>query len=223
LPPIRLIFGVWFLILVAAYGCGPTPRAPLAEEIFEEPKPIRSLVVLPTTYPVPLRPDIDPLLLQGGAETLDRVLNNYFREHREQVRILSPKEQEKILGAEFTGSNLEMARVIGRQLESDSVMLVMVERYLERVGTSYAADYPASVAIRFRIIDVASGNNICVGVFDETQRPLSADVLRLPQMAKRGFKWLTAAELAREGLHRELKACPSLQQLLQPNNPLSHQ
>jgi hypothetical protein len=41
-----------------------------------------------------------------------------------------------------------------------------------------------------------------VYVFEETQQPLSENVLDLPAFVKRGAKWVTAGELAREGVHK---------------------
>jgi hypothetical protein len=224
LPIIRAFIWTSMLVLLAVTGCARTAPAPLKAQPPEELAPIRSLVVLPVTLRELDGHDGNSDGLQAGVQVLDRLLADFFLEHHDRVSIIT-EEQQEALGIEFPGSRLEMARLIGERLNGDAVLQVMIERYFERLGTSYSVQSPALVAFRFRLIHVASGRIICTGMFNEAQQPLTSDLFALPKMVRRGFKWITAEELAREGLQRELGKCESLQpllpgkRLLDKNNP----
>ena len=79
---------------------------------------------------------------------------------------------------------------------------VFIYRFQERMGGSIGAEKPASVGFHVHLRERGKVANVFV--FDETQRPLSENVLALPVFVKRGAKWITAAELAREGVHKAI-------------------
>jgi hypothetical protein len=223
-PIIRAFIWSSLLVLLAAAGCARTAPAPLKAQPSEELAPIRTLVVLPVTSREPDDQDVNADALQEGAQVIERLLADFFLEHQQRVSIVT-EEQQEALGIEFPGSRREMARLIGERLNGDAVLQVMIERYFERLGTSYSVQSPASVSFRFSLIHVASGRIICTGMFNEAQQPLTSDLFALPKMARRGFKWVTAEELTKEGLQRELRKCEPLQpllpgkRLLDKNNP----
>jgi hypothetical protein len=70
---------------------------------------------------------------------------------------------------------------------------------------------PASVAFVLELWDVKRGDSIWSARFDETQKPLSENLFALGQVGSRGVRWLTAEELAREGVK---KAVSDLHQAL---------
>ena len=80
----------------------------------------------------------------------------------------------------------------------DAVLSGVVRRYEERVGGPGGAFKPASVWFT-QELRTLEGELIWSGTFEETQRALSEDLGSLPRAWRRGFKWLTAAELATEG------------------------
>lgn len=77
---------------------------------------------------------------------------------------------------------------------------VFIYRFQERQGGNFSVIRPASVGFHMHLYD----GDTLVGVFafDETQQPLSENVLRIFTFFKRGAKWITAGELAREGVHK---------------------
>jgi hypothetical protein len=97
---------------------------------------------------------------------------------------------------------------MGRKLGADAVVSGKIFRFQQRVGTSYAVDTPASVAFSMYLLRVADGDMIWAGNFDETQRPLSDDLLQISTWAKRGARFLTAEELAHTGLTKVMAAFP---------------
>jgi hypothetical protein len=97
---------------------------------------------------------------------------------------------------------------MGRKLGADAVVSGKIFRFQQRVGTSYAVDTPASVAFSMYLLRVDDGDMIWAGSFDETQRPLSDNLLQLSTWAKRGARFLTAEELAHSGLNKVMAAFP---------------
>ena len=89
---------------------------------------------------------------------------------------------------------------IGR--EEAKTLHVLVFRFDERQGGNFAADKPASVGYHVHLMD---GNvPVRVFVFDQTQEALLDNLFNFFTSIRRGFRWITAAELANEGVNKAL-------------------
>jgi len=91
--------------------------------------------------------------------------------------------------------------------DSDAVLSGVLLRYVERQGTSTGVRRPASVWFELQLRD-RSGAVLWSGSYEETQAALSDDVGSLPRVVERGFRWVTAEDLADYGarmLARELQ------------------
>jgi hypothetical protein len=77
---------------------------------------------------------------------------------------------------------------------------ILVYRFQERRGSTVAVDRPASVGFHAHLYK----DNLLIKtvVFDETQQPLSENVLKLSAFLKRGGKWITVDQLAQEGIEK---------------------
>ena len=75
-------------------------------------------------------------------------------------------------------------------------------RYRERVGSEIGVKSPASVAFTLDLIDVQRGDVIWSSRFDETQKGLSDNILALGDIRERGIRWLTAEQLAQDGVRK---------------------
>lgn len=102
--------------------------------------------------------------------------------------------------SELNASQLRMIQAFGKGLNVDAVLYGWFFRYKERVGGKYAVRSPASVAFAFRIFRVADGAILWRTTFDETQQPLSENLLKAGLYSKSGMHWLTVRELAADGL-----------------------
>ena len=103
-----------------------------------------------------------------------------------------------------------MAVQVGKELNADAVLVGFVFRYREREGYAYSVNRPASLAFEVHLISLKEDNSIWEGSFDETQKSLSENVLKLYAFLKIGSKWLTADELAEQGVEEVLKKFPGL-------------
>lgn len=98
-----------------------------------------------------------------------------------------------------TATIKDHALKLGAHVQASHIIVGAVWRYLERKGTAYGADRPASVAFSLYLLDVSSGATVWTASFDKTQQSLSENLLDAPEFFKHGAKWLTAEELTRWG------------------------
>jgi hypothetical protein len=96
---------------------------------------------------------------------------------------------------------LSLAQRLGRALGATHILVGNVWRFRERVGGSMGVEAPASVAFLLHLVEVSTGAVLWKGTFNETQRSLSENIFDAPTFFKRGGKWLTAEELARDGVN----------------------
>lgn len=97
-----------------------------------------------------------------------------------------------------------LAIALGRRLQADHVMVGIVWRYKERVGTAEASASPASVAFTLYLVNVQNGASDWQATFDKTQQALSDNLLNAGDFFAMGARWLTADELARFGIKQVL-------------------
>ncbi len=105
-------------------------------------------------------------------------------------------------------SELELVLETGRQLSADAVLMGRVYRFRERLGSAYSADSPASVSFDVLLISMEDGRVLWHGRFEETQQPLSENLFTINSFFKRKARWLTAEELADDGLREVLTTFP---------------
>ena len=102
----------------------------------------------------------------------------------------------------------ELLVKVGLALDADAVLAGKVYRFIERDGTNYSVTSPASVGFDMILVRVADGRTMWSGHFDETQRSLFENIYKLNTFVKRGGRWVTAEQLAIEGLNNMFKTFP---------------
>jgi hypothetical protein len=198
----------WLLIglFVISAGCSNIPPIETTKELV----PISSIGILPAQ---PARRTILPTntetreQLEAGAEIINLLLDDYFR-GRQDVHFISQTELQGLKSAQST-KPLYLAREAGQQLHYDAVLVTEVERYQTRTGSAYVVDNPASVALSFKLLAIGRDQVIWSADFDQTQQALFENILSSRSTGS-GFRWLTAAELAKAGLTKKLDNCPYL-------------
>lgn len=91
---------------------------------------------------------------------------------------------------------------IGKCAGADYVVVPMVIDWRERDGSEIGATKPASVDFVLYLIDVRTGSMIRNFHFDETQQSLVSNILDAKKFVARNGRWLSAMELAQEGLKK---------------------
>lgn len=129
----------------------------------------------------------------------DRVLN-LLRSHT-TYQILPAGSEQGIQSALISGAKTQMSELsylvqTGLNVSADMVMIGHIYRFEDRVGTKYAVDSPASVAFDLHLIRVRDARLVWTESFDETQRPLDENLLKLGSFLKRKGTWVSAHEMA---------------------------
>lgn len=158
------------------------------------------IVVMPIEF-------TDPSL-ESGVVVIEEIIAKYFKDSR-SVLIIS-NEQEESLAGSVTGNRLDLIRSVTAKMAGNLALIFTLSRYQERVGDNYSAEDPASLAFEFKLINAGDGAVICSGSYDESQKSLTENILELPRAIKRGFKWLTVEQLAREVILERFDDCPTL-------------
>jgi len=113
-----------------------------------------------------------------------------------------------VTSQDLRGADRRLLVELGRSLQADAVITGTIYRFRQRVGGSMAATSPASVSFAVEFIRVSDGRRLWGRAFDETQRSLDENVLKLGRFLKKGGKWLTAEELAVFGLKEVMASFP---------------
>jgi len=94
------------------------------------------------------------------------------------------------------------ALALGKQVGADAVIVGRVFRFENRVGTEYGATEPASVSFALSLVSVRSGKELWHGQFDQTQQPLTSNLLNWWMFWSAGPRWMSASELAGLGVDK---------------------
>jgi hypothetical protein len=147
--------------------------APIRTELYPEDTP----APIQKVAVLPLR--MDPMLSGAPAEA-------------------SPYSTGRVRAALESDTKL---RVVDPE-DADAILSGSVRRWVERDGSASGVRHPASVWLELELRD-RNGQLRWRGTYEETQTALSEDAGSLPRAWERGFRWVTASELADYGA-REL-------------------
>jgi hypothetical protein len=99
---------------------------------------------------------------------------------------------------------------VGKELEADGVVIGYVSCFRERKGYALSAERPASVTFGVYLVRAGDGAMVWGKIFDKTQQSLMENLFQASTFFKRP-KWLTARELAEEGVEEILKSYPGME------------
>lgn len=124
--------------------------------------------------------------------------------HRPIVAGKIHENAEAVMATEMGGSLDEKGIDHTGEKGQGKYLHVFIYRFQEREGGNFSVVRPASVGFHVHLYE---GDKLSdVFVFDETQQPLSDNIFRFFTFLRRGAKWITAGELAREGIHKAIDA-----------------
>jgi hypothetical protein len=101
------------------------------------------------------------------------------------------------------------AELAALKFGATAIMIGQVSRYREREGERFGSTGAASVAFNVTIYTADPVQRVWSSQFDETQRPLSENIMNAPRYPGGGTRWLTAAELAQWGAESAIDTLPS--------------
>lgn len=147
----------------------------------------------------------------------EKVVEDIFVEKlaNQNVFTLIPPERvggiyERVSAGFLKEAPIEILKKVGSELEADGIVLCHVYRFKERKGYSYSVEKSASVGFEIHLIRVSDGAVVWKGIFDKTQTSLMENILQVVYFYKERGRWLTAQELASEGIDEILKEFPGV-------------
>ncbi len=147
----------------------------------------------------------------GSAKILTGLVNRSLQNHYDE-KLIPLSEVEEIAaqtGYDGTRDTIQtVALKTGKTLGTPLIFAGNIWRFKERVGSAIGIRSPASVAFAIYLFDVPAGKMLWMAKFEETQRSLLENLLRIGAFFERGAKWLTASELASYGIKELIKKSP---------------
>lgn len=207
----RIIFCVYICFFLGLSACS-THRASDTKEASVLP-PVSCVAVLPTLASVSdtgALSKTDGRNLEEGSVFLDSVLLEELGD-RSEFKVLSENQLDAMLSNPWRGKTRQL-KDLGQATGCGAVLEINISRYRHRVGGQMSAETPASVAFSMQLLGVKTGTVLWSTSFDETQKPLFEDIFSFSTAEKRGFKWLSAQELCRDGVDSRLAEFPYFQQ-----------
>ncbi|KUG22865.1 putative lipoprotein [hydrocarbon metagenome] len=153
-------------------------------------------------------------ILNGSEKIVEEVFVGKLNELKRAELIPSDKVQDvykRSVSESLKEPLLNVFKKVGKELGADVLAVGYIYRYIERVGSEYGSEHPASVAFEIHLIRIADGKVIWRGFFDKTQKSLMEDVFQISSFIKGGGKWLTARQLTKQGMDKVFETFPRLE------------
>jgi hypothetical protein len=114
---------------------------------------------------------------------------------------------------EFELKPMRSSIQLGKELNVDFILIGYLFRFEERIGSHIGAEKPASVGFDVHLFRVKDEKMVWTGKFDETQKALSENLLKMGSFVRRKASWLTAEELSSVGMDEMLRRFPGPKEL----------
>lgn len=210
------LFSLIIIFLLIINACSQPKRTYLP---YGAAKDINSILVLPfeicpengkSFFYCPAREVISGYVEPSAKEIMNKLLKRALLDYSSYYNFifLSQNEFENIISQilEETQNPAEIVIEFSKKTNTQAVLYGRIYRFRERQGSSFSVVEPASVAFALVLYDGKTGRILWMEEFDETQKPLSENVLNIKLYGR--LKWLKAEELAERGLKKVLKTFP---------------
>ncbi len=167
---------------------------------------IETLALIPFTSKTGIRESMPEEEITTNERFLTISLYDALLVETSGIKITPLKESE----AEYMKTKSEkplsyyrdLAVSAGKSLGVDAVMTGTISEYTERKGSELGVESPASVAFSVELLDTRDGRILWETYFSETQKPLFQNLFEINKFLKRGGKWISVDELAKEGARK---------------------
>ncbi len=175
-----------FQNMTRMYGKNKTISGPVTRKVF-------------ITQPVTPRAEID----------MDQALHHLLSTHDGiQWRFPSSKELLSLSDPLEGPALIQRLQQLGRQNQTDGILLGYLYAYRERKGGDFGAETSARVVFEMALVRTENGAVVWQKGFSETQQPLNENLLDIGKFIKRKGRWVTAQEMGRQAMAEMLKTLP---------------
>lgn len=202
------------LVLALAFACTRRPTSTA-----DVPR------LIPTSYKITVAPFTQPrnavdLIMgripesQGVIDiatlaNLDSRLRNVLQSQTKRAYKFSQLAPRKLTATRFKSAEqpkgLQQWVDIGKKQGAQLLLVPMVLDWHQREGSRAGVTTPAHTRVEFFLVKVADGTVMNRSVFEEEQTGLVNNLLNVGDFVKRHGAWVTAEELAEEGMLKAVK------------------
>ncbi len=175
---------------------------PVSEKSSYSKKPVEvnKIVVVPMFTNPGGRDQIPSERSRFLTSELYQELNNRIKDKTIVALGTSTDEFLKVKEEKPDLAYVSLAMEVGKNLNSDSVLIGNISTFREREGGELGTSAPASVAFGVQLINPNTGEKLWEAYYAETQETLLQNVTKIGKFFKRKGKWVTANQLAKEGV-----------------------
>ncbi|MDL2271459.1 hypothetical protein LJC23_00315 [Desulfovibrio sp. OttesenSCG-928-I05] len=156
-------------------------------------------------------PDGAPRIESKELGQLDMTLGDVLRANTKRAYVF-PAEYADCIKVTVPGKSasnrtaaLHYWTAVGRCMKVDYLLVPQVIAMRERDGSDAGVISPAAVTMDIFLIDVNESRLVARSHFDEVQTSLSNNLLEAGKFISRGGRWVTAVELAGEGMLKAIE------------------
>lgn len=208
------------LVALLLSACGQSLRQSVEPALHERQEPIRVVAVAPFAVAQPLREQPQGFG-SSSPEAASRLVARQVVEslRGRGARVLSAEDVRQALeaagvstraapGDRIKGLSSQIARIVAEAFGADALLMGELTRWAEREGQAASATRGASVGFQLTLLDAPGAQRLWSASFEQTQQPLSDNVLAAARLPGGGTRWLTAEELARWGAQQTAQQVP---------------
>ena len=196
-------------LVIGLWGCATPRQGPELPQVnigvaeFTQPQSTMDMLA---GYMAENTPRVAPKTITQLDATLADVLRTETkRSYASPVKYLDCRDAKA--PGQTTGrvAALKHWAAVGNCMGVDFLLVPQVIELHEREGSEAGVTRPAGVILDFFLIDVKNSVLTSRSHFDEIQTALADNLLETGKFISRGAKWITANELAREGMVKAVK------------------
>lgn len=209
-PRVRgILLGALILGLVGFWGCtkpqqGPTlPEVSIGVATFSQPQATTDMLA---GYMADNLPRVsEKELLQLTDTFFDVLRTETKRNYTPGEKYLECRDAKAPGQRDGRVAALRRWVAVGNCMGVDFLIVPQVMEMREREGGEGGVTRPAGVVMDIFLVDVRNSVLTSRSHFDETQRALADNLLETRKFFARGARWITALELAREGMVKAVR------------------
>ncbi len=200
------------LLLIAGMalsGCqqvtqGPAPLPDISVGVAQFTQPMNTWDLLAGYIPEG-QPALDAKVLRSLDESFETQLFRMTSRHYTSAGASTRCLEMDVSKSNASSTSLNKWVNVGKCMGVDLLVVPQILAWSDRDGGEMGTYHPAYVKMDFFLIDVKKERPISRVHFEETQESLANNLMNIDKFVERKGKWITALQLAEEGMKKAIK------------------
>jgi len=147
----------------------------------------------------------------GAAAVITRELYETLEQQTNYELVAGATVDQALAASAESPSTPAAWQALAGTLNADAILRGTVTLYREREGSHLSISRSSAIGLELWLVGGRDGRLLWSGRYHEVQRSVSEEVRTLPLAWERGFRWLTAQELADYAVTALIKTLPPVQ------------